>query len=36
MFRMDSDIGMVTFVGEEWGDSGGGIWSIVVCKFCNG
>ncbi len=35
MFRMNSDIRMVAFVGKEWGDSGGGIQSIVVCKFSN-
>ncbi len=36
MFRMNSDIRVVTFVGKEWGDSSGGVRSIVVCKFSNG
>ncbi len=36
MFRMNSDIRMVTLVGEEWRDSSGGVQSIVICKFCNG
>ncbi len=33
MFWVDSDIGMITFVGKEWRDSGGSVQSIVVCKF---
>lgn len=36
MFRMNSDIRMVAFVGKEWRDSGGGVQGIVVCKLCNG
>ena len=32
MFRVHHDIGVVAFVGKEWGYSGGGTRSIVVGK----
>ena len=27
---------MISFIGEEWRDSSGGIRSIVIGEFCNG
>ena len=33
MLRMHRDVGVVAFVGKEWGYSGGGTRSIVVGKF---
>jgi len=36
MLRMHRDVGVVAFVGKEWGYSGGGTRSIVVGKFSKG
>ena len=30
---MNVEVRVITFVSEEWGDSGGSVRSIVVCKF---
>jgi len=35
-FRVHRDVGVVAFVGKEWGYSGGGARSIVVGKFSKG
>ena len=34
MFWMYRDVWMIAFVSEEWRDSGGGTWSIIVGKLC--
>ena len=33
---MGRDAGMVSFIGEKWRDSSGGIRSIIISKFCDG
>ena len=35
-FQVHRDVGVVAFVGKEWGYSGGGTRSIVVGKFSEG
>jgi len=35
-FQVHHDVGVVAFVGKEWGYSGGGTRSIVVGKFSEG
>jgi len=35
-FWVHHDVGVVAFVGKEWGYSGGGTRSIVVGKFSEG
>jgi len=35
-FRVHRDVGVVAFVGKEWGYSGRGTRSIVVGKFSEG
>ena len=35
-FWVYRDVGVVAFVGKEWGYSGGGTRSIVVGKFSEG
>jgi len=36
VLRMHHDVGVVAFVGKEWGYSGGGTMSIVIGKFSKG
>ena len=33
MFRVDCDVGMIAFVGEEWSYVHSGARGVVVCEF---
>ena len=36
MFRVDSEVWMIAFVGKERGDTSSRAWSVIVGKFGKG
>ena len=34
MIGVNRDGRVIAFVGIEWGDTSGSVWSVVVCEFC--
>ena len=34
MFRVNSNVWMISLISEEWRDTGSSTWSIIVSKLC--